>query len=830
MPEDRKSKAIYFQMPETKQTCKHCGVPILFDFAVSDELWSQVAPLEFEQKALCLNCFLYFAKEKGVSVTTDDFKELFVQQESRLNFERLPRMILLMDSYVSLTGGYVEDEKEHGDHDIVVRDESLSDSAKIKIVKALQKADMGKDSVHLILNPQGAQKDFIPLYDLALVRRDEEEISKVRKIEEDALSESAEDSAIAGVSRENRADAMPNLAPDVLQLSGDSHLLVKVLGKTKTKDGNWVYRCGLKDGEEIGETLATKLDVPVGALLEVGVFEVQVEDEDGKPRVSWQGPCVKGMAEDAKEASDLDYVKSVAELLSARESLQEAIRQPFGSPGGKRLLAGIIVQLIPEHKTYVEPFAGGAAIFWKKEPSENEVLNDIDPEIAAAYRILKKFPPEEIRKALDNFDWKPLEERYRQYLRGGGEDTPNRLCKFLYTARHSFAGQRGENNYKSSVEAQPPNLAPLDEWHERLQNVRVLNQDFRKVISDYDKAGTFFYLDPPYEGKQGVHYGGKSHTIEIEKLYSAIKGIKNAKWLLSNADVAEIRKAFSAYNIRQIPTTKFFHQDTQGDAGKELLIANYDFRLPPGTLNRYESQHEAKPLSDKGEQTGEARLDFMKEKPYILPGEFTAWRHWRGLDREDVSKSELALFRSLTSASVHIDLRCHWGKDYLEGFTLFTPGNNDLREDKLFSGLGKDKIASTLKQRQPLTWGEPKELDERVFEPGDVGNVTGKETYGKMFLVDSGLYLPCRIRNEKDKRYYEFALRFKDNTRLNGIWAISEEAAAAAEGVPFLIFRLDTKEPFWLRHAEEEKYEAEIASMQDWEKPTQEQIEKFLKP
>ena len=58
--------------------------------------------------------------------------------------------------------------------------------------------------------------------------------------------------------------------------------------------------------------------------------------------------------------------------------IQEAVRQPFGSPGGKRYMADRLVRMLPEHKVYVEVFTGGAACFWKKKPSDKEIINDKD--------------------------------------------------------------------------------------------------------------------------------------------------------------------------------------------------------------------------------------------------------------------------------------------------------------------------------------------------------------------------------------------------------------------------------------------------------------------
>ena len=80
------------------------------------------------------------------------------------------------------------------------------------------------------------------------------------------------------------------------------------------------------------------------------------------------------------------------------------VRQAFGSSGGKSVLAPRIVKMMPPHRTYVEPFAGGAAVFWEKEPSPREVLNDKDREIAAAYRFIKGMTNSQFQQ-LKKFDW-----------------------------------------------------------------------------------------------------------------------------------------------------------------------------------------------------------------------------------------------------------------------------------------------------------------------------------------------------------------------------------------------------------------------------------------
>ncbi len=70
---------------------------------------------------------------------------------------------------------------------------------------------------------------------------------------------------------------------------------------------------------------------------------------------------------------------------------------PLSYIGGKNRLAKRVIELFPEHTTYVEAFAGGAQVFFRKEPSKVEVLNDLDGEIVNFYRVCQQHYEELLR-------------------------------------------------------------------------------------------------------------------------------------------------------------------------------------------------------------------------------------------------------------------------------------------------------------------------------------------------------------------------------------------------------------------------------------------------
>ena len=65
------------------------------------------------------------------------------------------------------------------------------------------------------------------------------------------------------------------------------------------------------------------------------------------------------------------------------------MRTPIKYYGGKQNIADKIISLIPDHYCYCEPFFGGGAVFFKKEPSQVEIINDKNDALITFYSVVK---------------------------------------------------------------------------------------------------------------------------------------------------------------------------------------------------------------------------------------------------------------------------------------------------------------------------------------------------------------------------------------------------------------------------------------------------------
>jgi DNA adenine methylase len=235
--------------------------------------------------------------------------------------------------------------------------------------------------------------------------------------------------------------------------------------------------------------------------------------------------------------------------------------------GGKKLLKKQIVDNFPENYeslTYVELFIGGGSIYFYKEPSKKEIINDIDPKLILVYKGIKKFNADDINESINGTYSKTL---FNKIYKLEPTNEYDKFIKQLLLYRLSFMG-RGKY-----YGVHPTISSDYNKHKERLKKTLILNKNYKDVIEKYDSPTTFFYLDPPYEGSNKTHYDFPE--FDFLELFEILKNIKGY-FLLSYNYSIDVIKLFKDFNIQIIKTR--YGSGTKGGQDKikkELLISNY---------------------------------------------------------------------------------------------------------------------------------------------------------------------------------------------------------------------------------------------------------------
>ncbi len=252
---------------------------------------------------------------------------------------------------------------------------------------------------------------------------------------------------------------------------------------------------------------------------------------------------------------------------------------PLSYIGGKNRIARKIIEILPKHTTYVEAFAGGAQVFFHKEPSAVEVLNDLDGEIVNFFRVCQSHYEEllrHLRFCLVSRKWFEVFEAQNP----AALTDVQRAARFFYLQKNAFGGLILNRNYHYCI-ARPPNFNPgslpelIESTNRRLEKVQLECLPYEEILRRYDRPKTLFYLDPPYWGRKLYRFNFKED--DFRKLEERLRRVRG-KFVLSLNDLPEVRKLFRRFSLRPIEL-HYTAQKTAGKRYRELLIAN--FRIKP---------------------------------------------------------------------------------------------------------------------------------------------------------------------------------------------------------------------------------------------------------
>ena len=172
-------------------------------------------------------------------------------------------------------------------------------------------------------------------------------------------------------------------------------------------------------------------------------------------------------------------------------------------PGAKNRIADWICSYIPKHDVYVEPYAGSLAVLFNKKRCHIETVNDLDGEIVNFFRVLRDSPDALCR--LINITPYSRDEYKSAYE--PADDSVERARRLCIRCWMGFGcGNLYMNGFKSGQQSNSPN--PAKAWDKlpetlylaakRLKGVQIENLPALELISRYDTADVFMYIDPPY--------------------------------------------------------------------------------------------------------------------------------------------------------------------------------------------------------------------------------------------------------------------------------------------------------------------------------------------
>lgn len=191
--------------------------------------------------------------------------------------------------------------------------------------------------------------------------------------------------------------------------------------------------------------------------------------------------------------------------------------------GGKWRDAPWIIEHFAPHKTYVEPFGGGASVLLRKSRSYGEVYNDLNGEVVNLFRVLRdetmaSHLVEKLR--LTPFARAEFDESYEHVL--GPVESARRLIIRSFMGFGSAGVNCATTGFRASCTRS--GTTPAHDWAnypdallatiDRMRGVVVEQQDASAVMRRHDAADTLHYCDPPYmpatrsqkKGPQGLYH------------------------------------------------------------------------------------------------------------------------------------------------------------------------------------------------------------------------------------------------------------------------------------------------------------------------------------
>lgn len=258
------------------------------------------------------------------------------------------------------------------------------------------------------------------------------------------------------------------------------------------------------------------------------------------------------------------------------------MKTPISYYGGKQTMLKHIVPLIPKHNTYTEAFCGGAAVFFAKEASDVEVLNDINGELINFYKVFKQHSNEFTQELESSVHSRNL-HAYAMFIYNYPEffSQVKRAWALWYVSKTSFASKlNGSYGYDKVRNTTVKKLCNAKEYAiaeavaNRLENTQIECADALRIIRSRDHKEAFHFVDPPYIGTNCGHYSGynEQNFKELLDLLCTIEG----KFMLTMFPNDMLQEYIDKYGWHKVEITRTISVSTVNRRKQaEWIIMNY---------------------------------------------------------------------------------------------------------------------------------------------------------------------------------------------------------------------------------------------------------------
>ena len=258
------------------------------------------------------------------------------------------------------------------------------------------------------------------------------------------------------------------------------------------------------------------------------------------------------------------------------------MKTPISYYGGKQTLLRHILPLVPDHSTYTEAFAGGAALFFAKQPAEVEVINDINQNLVNFYRVLKdNFPA--LKREID----RTLHSREAHLKASIIYNYPTlfepveRAWAVWVLSRQGFAskldGSWGYDKAKNSVAKKIQNAKNdfTDDFQRRIEHTQIECTDALRIIRSRDSINCFHFVDPPYIGTDCGHYADAFDEQNFRDLLDLLTTIEG-KFMLTMFPHPILTEYIEKYEWKVIEVERTISASkTNRRKQVEIIVMNY---------------------------------------------------------------------------------------------------------------------------------------------------------------------------------------------------------------------------------------------------------------